>query len=67
MAPIIEVITKRATLGEGPHWDTPSQCLYYVDILGQALHKYTPSTNSHTKVHIGLFVFNLIPLIKYKI
>lgn len=53
MAPVVEVVTERVTLGEGPHWDVESQCLYYVDILGQAIHKYVPSTNKHTKVKIG--------------
>ncbi|KAF2906145.1 hypothetical protein ILUMI_00037 [Ignelater luminosus] len=52
MTPVIEVVTNRVTLGEGPHWDIPSQSLYYVDILGQALHKYVPATNTHTKAKI---------------
>ncbi|KAJ3654200.1 hypothetical protein Zmor_013404 [Zophobas morio] len=50
MAPVIEVITERVTLGEGPHWDEATQSLYYVDIFGQAIHKFVPSTNTHTKV-----------------
>jgi len=45
-------VTERATLGEGPHWDVETQSLFYVDIFGQALHKYTPATNTHTKVNI---------------
>jgi gluconolactonase len=53
MAPVIEVITERVTLGEGPHWDEATQTLYFVDIFGQAIHKYVPSTNTHTKVVIG--------------
>jgi gluconolactonase len=52
MAPVIEVITERVTLGEGPHWDEATQTLYFVDIFGQAIHKYVPSTNTHTKVVI---------------
>nr|ADK55065.1 luciferin regenerating enzyme [Lampyris turkestanicus] len=52
MSPTIEIVTERVILGEGPHWDVPSQSLYYVDILGQTLHKYVPSTNTHTKVKI---------------
>lgn len=53
MAPTLEVVTERAILGEGPHWDIDSQCLYYVDIFGQYIHKYIPSINSNTKVKIG--------------
>ncbi|GJQ86435.1 hypothetical protein Trydic_g10342 [Trypoxylus dichotomus] len=63
MTPIVEVITERVTLGEGPHWDVESQSLYYVDILGQAIHKYTPSTNRHTKAKIeGGPVSLLVPV-----
>lgn len=53
MAPKIEVVTERVKLGEGPHWDVETQSLYYVDIFGQAIHKYTPATNKHTKAVIG--------------
>ncbi|KAK4879087.1 hypothetical protein RN001_007233 [Aquatica leii] len=52
MSPTIEVVTERATLGEGPHWDVSSQCLYYVDIFGQTINKYVPSTKTHTKARI---------------
>ncbi|CAH0557443.1 unnamed protein product [Brassicogethes aeneus] len=52
MAPVIEIITERATLGEGPHWDEALQCLYYVDIFGQTINKFVPSTGVHTKAKI---------------
>lgn len=52
MSPTIEIVTERLTLGEGPHWDIPSQTLYYVDILGQTLNKYVPSTDTHAKAKI---------------
>lgn len=58
MAPVIEVVTERAILGEGPHWDVPNQCLYYVDIFGQTINKYVPATKTHTKVKLGEFKFN---------
>lgn len=57
MAPTVEVVTERAILGEGPHWDNESQCLYYVDIFGQTINKYIPSTNTHTKAKIGKLFF----------
>lgn len=56
MAPVIETITERARLGEGPHWDIAGQCLYYVDIFGQTINKYVPTTNSHTKALIGNYL-----------
>ncbi|KAB0798137.1 hypothetical protein PPYR_09130 [Photinus pyralis] len=52
MSPTIDIVTERVKLGEGPHWDIPTQTLYYVDILGQTLHKYVPSTDTHAKVRI---------------
>nr|XP_022906695.1 regucalcin [Onthophagus taurus] len=63
MAPIIEVVTERVTLGEGPHWDPYIQSLFYVDILGQSVHKYTPATNTHTQTYIeGGPVSLLVPV-----
>lgn len=53
MAPVVEVVCDRVELGEGPHWDNTLQCLYFVDILGQAILKYIPSTNKTTKANIG--------------
>lgn len=53
MAPVVEIVCDRVELGEGPHWDVNQQCLYFVDILGQAILKYVPSTNKTTKATIG--------------
>lgn len=53
MAPKIEVISKPLTLGEGPHWVPEEQCLYFVDIFGESIHKYVPSTKTHTQAKIG--------------
>lgn len=63
MAPVIEVVTERAILGEGPHWDEATQSLYYVDIFGQTINKFVPSTNTHTKARIeGGAVALVIPV-----
>jgi D-xylonolactonase len=34
----------RATLGEGTCWSVREQALYWVDILGQRLHRFTPAS-----------------------
>lgn len=47
----------RLTLGESPHWDAESKTLYFPDAHGNALHRYIPATNEHTKVNLGKFVF----------
>lgn len=59
----VEIVTERATLGEGPHWEVATQSLYYVDIVGQAIHKYIPATNSHTKAVIGKKITYMITCI----
>ncbi|CAG9859542.1 unnamed protein product [Phyllotreta striolata] len=51
-------------LGEGPHWDAESQSLYFVDIIGRAIHKYVPATNKHTSAIIGTSEVSLILPIK---
>ncbi|MDP1964264.1 MAG: SMP-30/gluconolactonase/LRE family protein, partial [Reyranella sp.] len=35
-----------ATLGEGPLWSAREQALYFVDLKGQAVHRYTPATGA---------------------
>lgn len=54
MPPQIERLTENITLGEAPHWDDESQSLYYVDIIGMSIHKYTPSTKKYHKASVGL-------------
>lgn len=53
MAPQVEAVVDSVHLGEGPHWDADTQSLYFVDIFGGAIHKYTPATKTHTKAVIG--------------
>ena len=36
-----------ARLGEGTAWSARRQCLWWVDILGHRLHRYTPSHERH--------------------
>lgn len=59
MAPVVEIVCEKVTLGEGPHWDAAQQCLYFVDILGQAILKYVPATNKTTKATIGKHLFSV--------
>ncbi|KAJ8944492.1 hypothetical protein NQ318_011750 [Aromia moschata] len=63
MAPIIEkVTTENLQLGESPHWDSETQSLYLVDIFGQSIHKYVPSTKRFTTAHIGKKISIIIPV-----
>lgn len=40
-------------LGEGPHWDIPSQSLYYVDIYGGTLCRYSSKEHKVYRCKIG--------------
>ncbi|MCE2565913.1 SMP-30/gluconolactonase/LRE family protein [Komagataeibacter sp. FNDCF1] len=37
----------RAQLGEGPVWSMREQALYFVDIVGQAIHRFHPADGRH--------------------
>lgn len=34
-------------LGEGAYWDEPSASLYWVDIIGRSIHRYSPAERAH--------------------
>ncbi len=40
------VLDARAIVGEGPVWSPQEQALYWVDILGPALHRFDPATGA---------------------
>ncbi len=43
----VQVVSRvGAILGEGPIWDAEAQCLWWVDILGKALHRFEPAPDS---------------------
>ncbi len=41
------VVPAAASLGEGTLWSQREQALYWVDILGCALHRFDPATEAH--------------------
>ncbi|KAI4465926.1 regucalcin [Holotrichia oblita] len=45
-------VTPKVTFGEGPFWDDETKSLYFVDVLGQSVSKYTPATESYSKARI---------------
>jgi sugar lactone lactonase YvrE len=50
-------VQSTATLGEGPTWDAMTSTLIWVDILGQQVHRYSPTTGTSTVIdtpqHVG--------------
>ncbi|KAG0719642.1 Regucalcin [Chionoecetes opilio] len=48
----VEPVTPPVGLGEGPHWSTREQALYYVDVFAQNVHRFHPETGNHSTLHI---------------
>lgn len=55
------VVPPRAELGEGPRWDTGSQTLLWVDILGRSVHRFDPVTGHDTAVPMPAMVSLAVP------
>ncbi|MGG2067488.1 SMP-30/gluconolactonase/LRE family protein [Bacillus sp. S14(2024)] len=55
------VIDAKATLGEGPCWDSKKQLLYWVDILEKKVHIYNPITNKNKEIFVGQMVGSVVP------
>ncbi|GAB5518198.1 MAG: SMP-30/gluconolactonase/LRE family protein [Rhodothermales bacterium] len=53
----------RATLGEGPFWHTDEQCVYWVDIEGQALHRLHPETGAHASFAMPAMLGAAVPMV----
>lgn len=53
----VQKVAEPVLLGEGPHWDSNQQALFYVSILEHTIHKYVPSTGEHTKTKVGQYRF----------
>jgi sugar lactone lactonase YvrE len=50
------VADARATLGEGPVWDDREQCVWWVDILGESIHRTEPLTGQDDVIPVGQMV-----------
>jgi sugar lactone lactonase YvrE len=61
MPPVELVLDARAMLGEGSIWDPDQRVLYWVDILGQRLHRFDPVTRVDKAWDIGQFVSTVVP------
>ncbi|MBA2556928.1 MAG: SMP-30/gluconolactonase/LRE family protein [Chloroflexi bacterium] len=47
------VLDARARLGEGPVWDVRQQVLWWVDIVGRAVHRFTPGDGSDRTTNVA--------------
>ena len=50
------VADARTTLGEGPVWDDREQCVWWVDILGESIHRTDPVTGRDEMIPVGQMV-----------
>src|SRR5436309_11392639 len=50
------VIDARTTLGEGPVWDDRDGCVWWVDILGESIHRTDPVTGQDDVIAVGQMV-----------
>jgi xylono-1,5-lactonase len=57
----LDLALPELTLGEGPFWDNRKQVLYYVDIIGQCIHRYDPMTGVHETCRTSSMVSFVIP------
>ncbi|GLH01975.1 Regucalcin [Gryllus bimaculatus] len=56
----VEVVSRKAILGEGPHWDEVENVLYFVDIKGKEVRRYDPSSKTETAVKIDEGTISLV-------
>jgi sugar lactone lactonase YvrE len=50
------VADARTNLGEGPVWDDREQCVWWVDILGESIHRTDPVTGQDDTILVGQMV-----------
>ncbi len=55
------VVDAKAELGEGPCWDEVEGVLYFVDILGERVHIYDPTTKSTHSIQLEQMVGAVVP------
>jgi L-arabinonolactonase len=48
--------TVHCMVGEGPVWDVAEQALYFIDIVGKAVHRYDPSTEQTRSWDVGQII-----------
>ncbi len=47
------VVDSRSELGEGAVWDARDQCLWWVDIMGELVHRFDPETGEDQSWPVG--------------
>ncbi|KAI4465925.1 regucalcin [Holotrichia oblita] len=50
---IEQINDEKCQLGESPFWDEKSQTLYFVDIFGKSVQRYSPRTKDYVRAVVG--------------
>jgi sugar lactone lactonase YvrE len=61
MAEATLILDAKATLGEGPIWDTRENVLWWIDINECRLHRFDPATKDNVTYDIGQRVGTVVP------
>ena len=48
--------TVHCMVGEGPVWDVAEQALYFIDIVGKAVHRYDPGSEQTRSWDVGQII-----------
>ena len=60
-AQVESVTDTSAILGEGPIWDAESGALWWVDILGERLHRFDPALDQDEVFDVGEMIGTVVP------
>lgn len=55
------ILDEKAILGEGPHWDEQVKVLYWVDIIGKKLHRYSPNIHENKTFTFNEYIGAAVP------
>ncbi|KAL0839402.1 hypothetical protein ABMA28_016127 [Loxostege sticticalis] len=58
----VQQLTEPLQLGEGPHWDSRAQALFFVNIYECTIHKYVLATGEHTRTKLEGRVGFIVPV-----
>lgn len=60
--PIVTVVKDAcSTIGEGPHWDETTECLYYVDIEAKSVLRWNSVTGENQKITLDKTIGFVVP------
>ncbi|CAD0201974.1 unnamed protein product [Chrysodeixis includens] len=62
MAPVVTKVVEPVTVGEGPHWHSEDNALYFVSVIDHTINKYEPDTGKHVKAEFEKTANFILPI-----